>query len=102
MKKDFANGFADFLDERLGDALFALREKNEDYRNLSHEYAALLNGQYQSIDEYRRAISRIADIGGKLDDILKRYLLLVGMREHARMEDALSSKSFEKLFTGLK
>jgi len=102
MKANFTNDFADFLEERLGKVLFTLREKNKEYRSLSDKYEALLNNQYQSIEEYRQALSQIVDIGGKLGDIEKRYLFLMGMREHARMEDALSSKSFEKLFTGLK
>lgn len=98
MKMDFADGFADFLEERLGKALFDLREKNTDYRKLSDEYAALLNGQYQSVEEYRQAVSKIADIGQKLNDIEKHYLFLAGMREHAKIENALSSDEFEKIF----
>lgn len=98
MKADLENGFADFLEERLGAALFALREKNEEYRKLSDEYAALLNGQYQSAGEYRQALSEIAEINVKLGDIQKHYLFLAGMREHARMEDALSSDDFIKIF----
>ena len=98
MKADFTSDFADFLEERLGKALFALRERNEEYLNLSDEFEVLLNSRYQSVDEYGQAISKIADISRKLNDIEKRYLFLAGMREHARMEGALSSDDFESLF----
>ena len=101
MNTSFANGFADFLEERLGDALFVLREKNEEYRDLSGEYATLLKSQFQTIDEYKLALSQITDIVRKLGDIEKRYLFLAGMREHAGIEDALSSEAFETLFTGI-
>jgi len=102
MKADYTNDFADFLEERLGKVLFALREKNKEYRSLSDEYVGLLNAHYQSVDEYKQAISKIADIGDKLGDIEKRYLFLAGMREHTKMEAALSSKTFEELFAGIK
>lgn len=100
MKTSFANGFADFLEERLGDALFELRKKNKNYRDLSDEHAVLLNSQYNSIDEYRQAITKMAEINVKLGDIQKHYLFLAGMREHARIADALSSDDFENLFIG--
>ncbi len=100
MKNGFADGFADFLEDRLGKALFTLREKDEDYRKLSDEYAALLNGAYQTADDYQQAMLKITDVGQKLGDFEKHYLFLAGMREHARMESALSSDEFEKLFVG--
>lgn len=99
MKTDFENSFADFLEERLGSALFTLRERNVDYRKLSDKYEELLSYQYQNIDEYRAAITQIADIGGKLCDMEKRLLFLAGMREYRRIVDALSSDEFERLFT---
>lgn len=102
MKTDFANGFADFLEERLGNSLFTLRQDNEEYRKLSDRRDALLNEQHQNVEEYRQALADIAEVSNKLGDIAKRYLFLAGMREHARMEDALSSEAFEKLFAGLK
>ena len=91
MKSGFQNAFADFLAERLGAVLFALRESNPEYRSLCDEYDALLNGQYQSVDEYKLAIAELTDIqllrallireraGGnakQIADFVKRCLLM--------------------------
>ncbi len=99
MKTDYNHELASFLEERLGEALSSLRESNGEYRALSDEYAALICGRYEAVDEYDRAISRIADISERLGDTLKHFLFLAGLREHAKMEEALTSEDFDHLFT---
>jgi hypothetical protein len=101
MNVEFSKDFADFLEDRLGKALCSLRDTNNDYRTLSDDLESLFNTPFESIDEYKQAISKIAEIIQSIRDTEKHYLFVSGMREFMFFESTLKSDEFIKHFSDI-
>lgn len=100
MSKDFNNAFDNFLNERMGEAAFNLREKNERYDAALTEYSELVQkAEKNETTDYKQAFERLAELGEYIRDIESRFYFYTGLAIHKRMDDAAESFTLPERFT---
>lgn len=98
MTDEFNRLFADFLTDRMGNALARLRNDNEKYKLLINKKDEILHKDWNDFGELKQAFSQLTEVIQEIDDIELNYIFLMGMLEYKKINDVPTSKEFYKEF----
>lgn len=101
MREQRIEDLSDFLSQRLSELEVELKEKSPKYAKLLKERAAILEREYDDLDEANAAIKRYNELRYELASIEGNFIFIMGMREKSALADTLMSDEFMDRFASL-